>query len=124
VSIVDAVADAKLFKPLFKDLETWKAWSVWQKAVFALPMAAEELELYRQCTGREQPPTQEATEVFTICGRRSGKSFQAALVAVYLAFFGKYSQFLGRVLKLLITRVRREYRTRSDSQRGQSQYRA
>jgi hypothetical protein len=33
-------------------------------------------------------------------------------------------EIMGRVLKLLITRVRREYRTRSDSQRGQSQYRA
>lgn len=50
IDIVTAIHT--LFRPLLKDLGTWGAWTVFLKALFALPMNEDELALYRQCTGR------------------------------------------------------------------------
>ena len=55
---------------------------------------------------------------------RASAGIAASLSPEQVTRFDSALQTLGRVLKLLITRVRQEYRTRSDSQRGQSQYRA
>jgi hypothetical protein len=53
------------------------------------------LLLYRECTGRAQPSTAPATEGWLICGRRSGKSFMLALIAVYLATFKDHRHLLA-----------------------------
>src|SRR5262245_34730569 len=95
MTILEAIHDPNLFQPLLRDPASWQAWAVWLKAVFALPMTTAEQDLYARCTNRQQPPTIEPTEVFTICGRRAGKSFIAALTAVYLSSFRDYRQFLS-----------------------------
>jgi hypothetical protein len=56
MNIVEAINDPGLFRPLFKNLETWRSWMVFLKALFALAMDQEELTLYRTCTGRQTPP--------------------------------------------------------------------
>jgi hypothetical protein len=94
-TILDAVGDRNLFAPWFKDKASWQAWFAFLRALFALPLTAEQLALYRDCTGRVAPPTSAATEGWLICGRRSGKSFTLALVAVYLAAFHTYRQYLA-----------------------------
>lgn len=95
MNIISAITDPHLFKPLFRDLKTWAAWLVFLKALFALPMNQEELSLYRQCTGRQDPPGQPLQEVWAPTGRRSGKSFIAALVGVFLACFKNYLPYLS-----------------------------
>src|SRR5262245_6542521 len=95
MTIIEALNDPNLFQPLLRDLATWQAWIVWLKAIFALPMTVREQNLYIRCTGRQHPPTIEPTEVFTIVGRRGGKSYMAALTAVYLACFRDYRPFLS-----------------------------
>jgi hypothetical protein len=65
------------------------------KVLFGLPLDKKELELYRACTGRKKPPTSPLKELWCIIGRRGGKSFMAAIVAVYLALFHDYKQYLG-----------------------------
>ena len=35
--IIDSINDAHLFRPLFKTLDSWRAWLVVLKAIFALP---------------------------------------------------------------------------------------
>ena len=50
---------------------------------------------FQRCTGRSAPPTQPATEAWLICGRRAGKSFILALVAVFLACFHDYRSHLS-----------------------------
>src|SRR6266436_9905915 len=95
VTILRAIRDPKLFKPWFKDPNSWTAWYAFLKALFALPLAEEDLAVYRQCTGRTAPPSLPATEGWLICGRRAGKSFMLALTAVYLACFHGYRQFLA-----------------------------
>jgi len=60
-TIIDVIRNHQLFGslPAFRDPSTWASWLVWLKAVFALPMSAHELVIYRQCTGRQSPPSTE-----------------------------------------------------------------
>src|SRR5262249_8480859 len=96
ITVVHSLRDKRLFGalPVFKDLTSWSAWIVWLKSVFALPMDADEIAIFRECTGRSVPPKEEPQEVFTIVGRRGGKSFIAALTAVFCACFVDYSKYL------------------------------
>lgn len=95
INIIQAVRDQRLFASLFTNSASWTAWIVWLKAAFALPMDATELALYRQCTGREHPPTVPPGEIYTIVGRRGGKSFISSLVAAYLGCFNSYKKYLA-----------------------------
>ena len=102
-SILDAIADPRMFKPWFRDPASWSAWMAFLCALFCLPMTAEQLETYRKHTGRTDPPSTIARAAFLICGRRAGKSFLLAVTAVFLACFYDYRQYLvpgerGRVL--------------------------
>jgi hypothetical protein len=93
-TILDALDDPALFAPWFRQAQTWHAWRAFLAALFALPMTAEELSVYRACTGREEPPTEPTREGWLVCGRRAGKSFILALIAVWLAI-RDYSAFLA-----------------------------
>ena len=83
VNIIQAICDSNLFKPLFRDTNTWQSWIVFLKALFALPMDGAELALYYKCTGRIKQPEKPFAEAWIPTGRRSGKSFIAALLAVF-----------------------------------------
>ena len=95
-TIVDAIRHKQLFGslPAFSSLETWIAWLSWLKAIYALPMDENELGIYRQCTGRTEPPTKQPSEIYTIVGRRGGKSFISSLTAVFIACFSSFKQYL------------------------------
>ena len=54
--ILDAIKDQKVFGQHFR-ADTWTSWLAFLAALFALPMTDEQLELYRQHTGRTTPPT-------------------------------------------------------------------
>jgi hypothetical protein len=112
-TILRAIRDPKLFKPWFKDPNSWVAWFAFLRALFALPMAEEDLAVYRQCTGRIEPPAAPSTEAWLICGRRAGKSFVLALCAVFLATFHEYRRYLTRgerATVMVIARDRRQTR--------------
>jgi hypothetical protein len=95
MTLLEAMADANLFRPWFKEPQTWAAWRALLSAVFALPMSPEQLAIYQRHTGRLAPPTKVANECWLICGRRAGKSFILALVAVYLACFFDHRKHLA-----------------------------
>lgn len=61
--------------------DTWRAWRVVAKLLDGLPLAAEEQEIYEACTGRTLPPSDPPAEIYLICGRRSGKSRFAGVLA-------------------------------------------
>ena len=90
-AIDDGLFGAHLRKP------SWAPWRAALGAMFGLPLAQAQsgLELYRSCTGRQAPPKGPCSEAWLICGRRSGKSFTLALIAVYLACFKDWSGCLG-----------------------------
>ena len=113
MNLLQAIDDPALFKPWFKDRETWKAWTAFVGALFALPLDEEQARIYRQCTGRSELPTEPAKEGWLICGRRAGKSFVLALIAVYLACFRDYRAYLApgeRATALVIAADRKQAR--------------
>jgi len=80
---------------VIRDRATWAAWRAFLCALFALPMSEGEAEMFRGCTGRATLPLAAFVEAWLICGRRAGKSFVLALVAVFLACFRDYATYLG-----------------------------
>ncbi|MGY4176776.1 hypothetical protein ACVIHH_002067 [Bradyrhizobium sp. USDA 4518] len=93
-TLLDAIADPNVFARFFPDTESWIAWRAFIAAAFGLPMSDEEVGLYRQCTGRTDPPTEQARECVLVIGRRGGKSRVLALIAVWLAAFRDYRAYL------------------------------
>ena len=61
MNLLEAMADPNLFAAWFKDAATWSSWRTFLKALFALPMDAEDLELFTRCTGRTNAPTEVAS---------------------------------------------------------------
>jgi hypothetical protein len=113
VNILDTIQDEELFARWFRDKATWQAWFAFIAALFGVPMTPEQLATYEACTGRTEAPTQPLTEAWLICGRRAGKSFILALVAVFLACFKSYTEFLGpgeRATVMVIATDRRQAR--------------
>jgi len=85
-NIIAAIDDPAWWARWFEGGD-WNAWRGFLAAVFALPMTAEQLDTYRQCTGRSAPPVAPAREVWAIAGRQGGKTRIAATIAAYLAVF-------------------------------------
>jgi hypothetical protein len=113
-SIFEAIDDSRLFARWFRDRCTWQSWFAFLAALFGLPLSKPQLTTYRECTGRTERPPAPADEAWLICGRRAGKSFVLALVAVYLACFRSYTEHLmpgERATILIIARDRRQART-------------
>ena len=114
MNLLEAIDDPQLFAPWFRDPSTWRAWRAFLAALFGLPMTEEELEVYRTCTGRTEPPAGPFDEAWLICGRRGGKSFAMALIGAFLATFRDYLPYLApgeRATIPLIAADRRQART-------------
>lgn len=95
MNILQACDHPELFRPWFKNRESFDAWFAFLAALFGLPMTDEQFAIYQKHTGRQERPTEPTDEAWLIIGRRGGKSFTAALVAVYLACFYDYQQYLA-----------------------------
>jgi hypothetical protein len=94
MNIIKAINSKKLFRPVFRDLDSWQSWLTLLRAFFGLKMSKADLALYQRCTGRDEPPVGEFKELWAICGRRGGKSFIASVTAVFLALFNDYTKHL------------------------------
>lgn len=113
MNIIDTIQDEELFARWFRDKATWQAWFAFIAALFGVPMTPDQLVTYQACTGRAEAPTEPFTEGWLICGRRAGKSFVLALIAVFLACFKSYGEFLGpgeRATVMVIATDRRQAR--------------
>jgi len=95
LTIIKAINEKKLFKPLFKDLKTWASWICLLKVLFGLPLTKKELTLYQGSTGRKKAPQKAFRELWAIIGRRGGKSFIMSLAAVFLALFYSFREYLA-----------------------------
>jgi hypothetical protein len=101
IDIIEAATDPELFKSWFRDPTnrdptTWRAWFVFLRSMFGLPMSEDDWALFRQCTGREDRPAGGFTEAWLVVGRRGGKSIMLALIAVFLACFVDWTAYLNR----------------------------
>ena len=73
MDLIEACHDDRLFRPWFRDLATWRTWFTFIRALFALPPEGDDIETFTRHTGRAAWPTEQATEAWLTCGRRSGK---------------------------------------------------
>ncbi len=114
MNILEAINDPQLFAPWFaqkgadKNAEKrgwggenalppqWLYWSTFLAALFGLQMTKEQHTAYTECTGRNIPPTEPQNEAWLIIGRRGGKSFILSLVAVFVACFKNYDEYLSK----------------------------
>jgi len=103
-----------VFAAFFRPLASWSAWAVLLKALFALPMTAEERATFEALTHRATPPSAPVREAWWIVGRRGGKSRIACLLVVLKAFFVDYTGLLApgeRGTVMLTAPDRRQART-------------
>lgn len=107
ISFTEAMDSPALFRRWFSPPKSWAAWRVVGKAIFAEPMTPEELDVYRRYTGRQTPPTEPPGEAWLPIGRRGGKGWFSAAVAVYIACIRQHRLKrgeLGRVMVLACDR--------------------
>jgi hypothetical protein len=108
------MSDPALFGCWFKEASTWRSWRVFLRALFGLHMTFGERVTFTKHTGRKRAPTHQAREAYLVVGRRGGKSFIVALIAIYLACFRDYRPFLApgeRATIMVIAADRKQART-------------
>ena len=91
VSILHVMRDPQLFGTVFAD-PSWRAWRLCAAVIFGLTdgLTPDDHALITRCLGARTLPTQQVREAWLVCGRRAGKSFFVALIAVYLSCFRTY----------------------------------
>ena len=112
MNILEATSDPNVFGQHFR-ADTWGAWRSFLAALFALPMTPEQLAIFQKCTGRAAPSTTPLQEAWLCIGRRGGKSFVLAVIAVFLACFRDWRQYLGpgeRATVMIVAADRRQSR--------------
>ena len=94
MNLLDAITDGALLGGAFAG-PTWAPWRTFVKVIDALPLSADDRQLFEQCTGRTVPPSRRVTEVYAIVGRRGGKSRLAAALAIEAACLVDWSPYLA-----------------------------
>jgi hypothetical protein len=109
MNIIQALDDPNVFGAFFRG-PTWVVWRVFLAVLFGLPLTSEQLALYTKHTGRTVAPTSPLHEAWLVCGRRAGKSFILACVAIFLAAFKDWRPFLapGEVGTIMIVAADRK----------------
>lgn len=76
------------------------------RSIYGLPLSAEQLELWRTCTGRENYPSHGFGEVTVLAGARAGKDSRiAAPIVAFEALFGGHEKRLGKGERAVIPLV-------------------
>src|SRR4051794_19786408 len=79
-----ALEDQNLFAKIFAG-DSWAHWRALLIASQGEPLKPAERDLFRQITGREREPDEPVHELWTIVGRRGGKTRACAVAASYFA---------------------------------------
>lgn len=95
MNIVEAFTDDQVLGFAFSG-DSWRAWRVILAAAFGMPLAPDDAETFRKLTNRE-PPSAPIRELWTIAGRRSGKTSVAAGVVIFLATLQRWTLSPGEV---------------------------
>jgi hypothetical protein len=87
VNVLDALRDPALLGglPAFRDLSSWRAWIVFEKARTGLPLSPEELQLFRRHTERAEPRPGGYPVALAVTGRQCGKTRWLATGAAFAA---------------------------------------
>ena len=86
MNILGAINDPNVFAPAFsRNKQSWEPWFAFLLSCSRCLSHLSSSALYQRCTDRTDPPSKPSTKSWLICGRRAGKSFMLALIAVFLA---------------------------------------
>ncbi len=94
-SFREAIEDDRLLGKALPG-ESWHAWRSLLLACMGEELTADELETFREVTGRDTAPTERCEELVAIVGRRGGKSRAVAVLATYLATLIDHSDVLAK----------------------------
>jgi hypothetical protein len=93
-NIIAALDDPAWWQPWFLRGD-WQSWRSFSSAAFGLPMDDQALQIYRECTGRNEPPQHQVTEAWAICGRRAGKTRVLSTVCAWLGCFVDWREYFA-----------------------------
>jgi len=96
VNIIQAIHSEEVFRPYFTNLETWRNWIIFEKALFGLELDKQEMKVFRKCARLRKQPKEKIREAWICSGRRSGKSRTVAVISVYLGLFVDWSKYISR----------------------------
>src|SRR5262252_9736121 len=82
-SLRNALSDSNLLGRAL-DGESWAAWRALLLSAMGEKLKPAELEHYKRLTGRSEPPSERASELWAIVGRRGGKSRAIATLLAYI----------------------------------------
>jgi hypothetical protein len=102
ITIDQALADPRLLNVPLGDPATWRSWFTVLKAAFGLPLTTAEAKFFQSVAGRRPVPKKRVSELWSIVGRRSGKSRIAAGIASYIAAFGEHNLSPGETGYILV----------------------
>ena len=71
LSILDCMADPKVFARELRPGPNWQAWRAFLAALFGLTPSAEQLAIFRHCTQRQTPRQGGYSEAWLNCGPTS-----------------------------------------------------
>jgi len=112
-NIIEALTSRDWWAPWFPNPESWTGWFAFWRTIFALPMDAADMAIFRECTGRTDPPTEPAQEIAEIVGRRGGKTRGAAVTTAWIACFVDWRPYLApgeKATVMLLAADRRQAR--------------
>jgi hypothetical protein len=103
VNIIKAMTDPQLFGNQFAG-DSWKPWLALLAGFYGLPMDDEQREIFQSITGQSEAQETPHDELWLVIGRRGGKSFVAAFLAVYEAIFNSHAEKLapGEVATIMV----------------------
>ena len=93
--IIWACQSDQIFGPWFKGKPSWQPWLTFLKHLFGLIASPRELAEIQLRTGRLPEKRHRYNEAWLVVGRRGGKSFILAVIAVYLTFFVDWKKHLA-----------------------------
>jgi hypothetical protein len=94
LTALDWMRDAQLCGETFGGA-TWEAGRALVASIFALPMSADMLAIFAECTGRLTAPVKAFARAVVIAGRGSGKTLLSAFVVVYIAASRDWHAVMG-----------------------------
>lgn len=94
-TIDEALTDVRLLGAALGEMSSWQTWRAVLKAAFGLELTPGEAKVFSEVAGGRKVPAGRVQELWTIAGRRGGKSRMAAAVAVYIATFADHRSKLA-----------------------------
>jgi hypothetical protein len=89
----EALADPGLLGSVLAG-DSWRAWRVILMALVGEELTREERRIWRELTGRTREPGAMVEEALLLCGRRSGKTKSAAVLASWIAGLNDHADTL------------------------------